>query len=508
VPAGDSFVVILAAASQKPFSVQPVAGFSAKGQGGQSLPNRGATKQAPLVQGKESSRASAVLAPDDRVESGMNETTDDQENANSTKGCSSSIASGSSWSATANDARLQTPTASTVVLAMISTLQTAAPIAWSGSTFKTPIAGSSRPQANGDRPLRSCNQTQNDKPVLSGKACGQAIDQLSAFIADGIPNNTAAKEKAANVPACGLGLGVQASEASAADSKITAPQQISSSQDQQASAALQDTTAHDGSAAPAAFPGKEGGMESACNTTQKADPYALRSKNPNVVYAANAGDAPAQSSQSAQAGPSQSSAAATRVVEITSSHPQLQTAVNLAVANEAPVATRQANSSGETSYASATRQAAAALDSDSNHAMATSAISTARLMQTTAESEMRIGLNSSGFGDISIRASISNHQLVAQISLDHSELSQAISAHASSIQEKLGNEYGLSASIEINNLASPHSGEAGGSSPRESSSQAGSIPAASAMAPVDEGSSLSQETIVNSSNGPRLDIRA
>ena len=107
------------------------------------------------------------------------------------------------------------------------------------------------------------------------------------------------------------------------------------------------------------------------------------------------------------------------------------------------------------------------IDSESGKAIAELGLSAARLMQSVTGSEMRIGLNSAEFGDISIRTTISNHQMVAQISLDHSELSQSISAHAFSMQDKLGKEYGLDASIEVNAFASAHTGESGDSSHRE-----------------------------------------
>jgi hypothetical protein len=140
--------------------------------------------------------------------------------------------------------------------------------------------------------------------------------------------------------------------------------------------------------------------------------------------------------------------------------------------------------------------------------MAASGISAAKLMQTISESEMRLGLSSSGFGDISIRTSVSNHQLLAQISLDHTELSQAISAHVSSLQSKLGDEYGLRASIEINNFASPHSGEQGHSSQKEKGAAAGISSAAEAVVPGGEVNGLNPEVFVSAANGTRLDIRA
>ena len=78
---------------------------------------------------------------------------------------------------------------------------------------------------------------------------------------------------------------------------------------------------------------------------------------------------------------------------------------------------------------------------------AAAGISTARLIQSMSESEMRIGMHSAEFGDISIRTSVSQQQLMAQISVDHSELGNAISAHLPSLESKLGSDFGVHASI-------------------------------------------------------------
>jgi hypothetical protein len=140
--------------------------------------------------------------------------------------------------------------------------------------------------------------------------------------------------------------------------------------------------------------------------------------------------------------------------------------------------------------------------------MATSSISAAKLLQTMNETEMRIGISSSDFGDISIRTSVSNHQMLAQISLDHSELSQVISAHASSVQAKLGDEYGLHTTIEINNLASFHSGDLGQSSKQNGGTPTGSLPTESISAPAEEERSVMPGAILVAGAEYRLDIRA
>lgn len=88
-----------------------------------------------------------------------------------------------------------------------------------------------------------------------------------------------------------------------------------------------------------------------------------------------------------------------------------------------------------------------------------SGINTARVMQTMSETEMRVGMRSVEFGDISIRTSVSQQQLVAQITVDHRDLGNAISSHISAAQLKLGNDYGIHASIEVNQAGTSFSGD-------------------------------------------------
>jgi hypothetical protein len=101
---------------------------------------------------------------------------------------------------------------------------------------------------------------------------------------------------------------------------------------------------------------------------------------------------------------------------------------------------------------------AAAEQLERSGSAAAAGINTARLVQTMSESEMRVGMRSTEFGDISIRTSVSQQQLTAQISVDHSELGSAISAHLPSLQSKLGSDFGLHASIEVNQLGGSATG--------------------------------------------------
>jgi hypothetical protein len=103
-------------------------------------------------------------------------------------------------------------------------------------------------------------------------------------------------------------------------------------------------------------------------------------------------------------------------------------------------------------------------DADTN-SIATG-INASHVIRNMSESEMRVGMRSVEFGEISIRTSISEQQMTTQISADHHDLVNAISAHAPSVEAKLGNDFGLHASIEVNQSGSSLSGD-----PRQSQQQ-------------------------------------
>jgi hypothetical protein len=259
------------------------------------------------------------------------------------------------------------------------------------------------------------------------------------------------------------------------------------------------------------------GIPASGNTTHEIGTAKSTSESQNPVNAnpgtartteSTYGGAYSQFTPSVVADSTQNSALTQRVVDIAISHPNPQTAVDQPISTKTTTAPHLTDVPGDASHFGSQRQGVPSIDAENIPSMAKSAISDARLVQTMNESEMRIGLSSNAFGDISIRTSISGHQLVAQISLDHSELSQAISAQVSSVQTKLGDEHGLHASIEISSHSSPQTGDAGGSSQRERGSSAAPFPTSSAVALAEEGSSLSQETVLNAVNETRLDIRA
>jgi hypothetical protein len=238
----------------------------------------------------------------------------------------------------------------------------------------------------------------------------------------------------------------------------------------------------------------------------------------STVTASKTGDGPAHdvrndlpSSQSAPADPSQAAEGAPKATNGSTVQPSLaqtQAIVPQAPTPEAARPDRTAASSDTAPLPAERQQAPASIQHDGGEVPATSSINTAKLMQTMSESGMHIGLNSTEFGEISIRTSIAQQQMVAQISLDHSGLSQAISAHVSTMQAKLGEDYGLNASIEVHNLGSSHSGEPGQSSHGEQKHSGNSAQTHSSSLPQPEEPSLSLAAMAAPGNGDRLDIRA
>lgn len=69
------------------------------------------------------------------------------------------------------------------------------------------------------------------------------------------------------------------------------------------------------------------------------------------------------------------------------------------------------------------------------------AINAARLIQSMNNSEMRVGIHSNDFGNISISASTNRDAISAQIALEHTELAKQITANLPEIREALGNRH-------------------------------------------------------------------
>jgi len=157
---------------------------------------------------------------------------------------------------------------------------------------------------------------------------------------------------------------------------------------------------------------------------------------------------------------------------------------------------------------------------DGDEATAASGVNAAKLIQTMGETEMRVGMRSTEFGDISIRTSVTPQQMLAQISLEHGDLSQAISAHVGAMQTKLGEESGLPTVIEVshsgnqfggqpgNHLGASTSGDSGRSPQGEQRGFVRSARTESAAVAVEADVGLGAGPLMSTSNGYRLDIRA
>lgn len=86
------------------------------------------------------------------------------------------------------------------------------------------------------------------------------------------------------------------------------------------------------------------------------------------------------------------------------------------------------------------------------------AINTAQLIQRMSESELRVGLHSSEFGNIGIRTSFGHDQLAAQITVERSDLGRALTDQVPALQDKLSREQGVKTEILIQDHSAGFSG--------------------------------------------------
>jgi len=89
-------------------------------------------------------------------------------------------------------------------------------------------------------------------------------------------------------------------------------------------------------------------------------------------------------------------------------------------------------------------------------------INTAKLIQSMGQSEMRVGMRSTEFGNISISTSSTRDLISAQISLDHGELARTLTAHLPEMQARLGGNQPMDVRIEMNGTSAGQTGTAGG----------------------------------------------
>lgn len=76
-------------------------------------------------------------------------------------------------------------------------------------------------------------------------------------------------------------------------------------------------------------------------------------------------------------------------------------------------------------------------------------ISSAKLVQAMGQTEMRVGMRSAEFGSISIRTSATPDLILAHISVDHSDLANALFNHIPEMQTKLGSGHAMHVEIDV-----------------------------------------------------------
>jgi hypothetical protein len=96
-------------------------------------------------------------------------------------------------------------------------------------------------------------------------------------------------------------------------------------------------------------------------------------------------------------------------------------------------------------------------------------INTAKLIQSMSQTEMRVGMRSNDFGNISISTSATRDLISAQISLDHGELAKALAVHLPEMQARLGGNQAVDVRIDMNGQAT---GQGPGTSPGMSNGSA------------------------------------
>ena len=158
----------------------------------------------------------------------------------------------------------------------------------------------------------------------------------------------------------------------------------------------------------------------------------------------------------------------------------------------------------------ATAAASASAAGATTATASTPGLSSAQLVQSMRGSEMRIGMHSEEFGNISINTSLTHQSLAAQISFDHAELGKAMAVHVPAMQEKLGSAYGVQTRVEVRDGQAAFGGNAGqgaGQNPRGQgrSSNAGTTFSADGMGNVTDTTTYAPISAYDSST--RLDIR-
>ena len=102
-----------------------------------------------------------------------------------------------------------------------------------------------------------------------------------------------------------------------------------------------------------------------------------------------------------------------------------------------------------------------ALPASAAVAQALPVINTAKLIQSMGQTEMRVGMRSTEFGNISISTSSTRDLISAQISLDHGELARTLATHLPEIQARFANQP-MDVRIDMNGASAGQTGTPGG----------------------------------------------
>jgi hypothetical protein len=189
-------------------------------------------------------------------------------------------------------------------------------------------------------------------------------------------------------------------------------------------------------------------------------------------------------------------ASATHAQDVVSNVPA---AVGTSTAREAGIAAKTPEAAGTASAAAAA-------------APMPPAVNTAKLIQSVGQSEMRVGMRSNEFGNISINTSATKELLSAQISLDHGELAKTLATHLPEMQTRLGNNQAVDVRIDMNGQGTGTSSGMSNSSSdhsRDNRSQAGSAASAFSRAGLGEPTSSLSGAVMTAGEGgtsSRLDI--
>ncbi len=133
-------------------------------------------------------------------------------------------------------------------------------------------------------------------------------------------------------------------------------------------------------------------------------------------------------------------------------------------------------------------------------------VNSAQLIQSMHHSEMRLGMQSAEFGNISISTSLNHQSLSTQISINHAELGRALAIHLPAIEEKLSAAYGLSARVQVHDENS-FSGGTSGQPARGGSGEQGGRNGASVATAFGQTNDLASIKGPVAAETTRLDIR-